>query len=404
MILTSLLLSAVFLGSVFVIARSRFGIGGVCWLSAVSFFAFGLWSPSPAAFLQALLTFAASLGCLFFHAKPKALLTSSVCVAALSYGFILYISVAELRELQQLREEYPLESMVQRLAYERNQQVATSQHDDSVRTPPLSADMGHLLSDFEMRGRGNFRRAVLSSLHDLKRDQFAIARGFGSVRMLRVTKEGIEIPESDPILLPDPPKIEPLYEPEDSVEDSPSFVVDKPAAKNGPSRGDLWWMHRHGLEDFLEPERIGYVVDRDHVAGFQSHQFVNSPELLLGEEHRQEWHVTQLELVSLLKYNEPGVYVSRHLPRMDELKDAPRRPLNAFEGQALKSLRHQEDLIVDDGLNRIRMLGSLRAGKDCLECHQVKRGELLGAFSYELHRVHPIRPKARRSKPHGPQT
>ena len=31
-----------------------------------------------------------------------------------------------------------------------------------------------------------------------------------------------------------------------------------------------------------------------------------------------------------------------------------------------------------------QMLGSLRAAKPCLDCHNVQRGELLGAFSYRL--------------------
>jgi hypothetical protein len=50
----------------------------------------------------------------------------------------------------------------------------------------------------------------------------------------------------------------------------------------------------------------------------------------------------------------------------------------------LKRLRSDEDLVIDDAPNRIRMVGSLRAGKGCLECHSVRRGELLGAFSYVL--------------------
>jgi len=52
--------------------------------------------------------------------------------------------------------------------------------------------------------------------------------------------------------------------------------------------------------------------------------------------------------------------------------------------QALDRLRS------DDAPNRIRMVGSLRAGKDCMECHSVRRGELLGAFSYELVPVRPV--------------
>jgi hypothetical protein len=75
---------------------------------------------------------------------------------------------------------------------------------------------------------------------------------------------------------------------------------------------------------------------------------------------------------------------------MDALGDAPTRPIDGFEGSALEKLRTTEDLVVEDGVNRIRMLGSIRAAKDCLECHQVRRGELLGAFSYDLDRTQPI--------------
>ena len=41
--------------------------------------------------------------------------------------------------------------------------------------------------------------------------------------------------------------------------------------------------------------------------------------------------------------------------------------------------------------NRIEMLGALRATKQCMQCHQVPSGTLLGAFSYELRRDPPIK-------------
>ena len=44
----------------------------------------------------------------------------------------------------------------------------------------------------------------------------------------------------------------------------------------------------------------------------------------------------------------------------------------------------QDDVVVDQTPERIQMLGALRAGKTCLECHEGQRGKLLGAFSYEL--------------------
>src|SRR5262249_61836230 len=96
------------------------------------------------------------------------------------------------------------------------------------------------------------------------------------------------------------------------------------------------------------------------------------------------WAVERLELVGLLKYEEPVVYLSDYLPRMDELRDAPTRPLDAFEQEALAALRGGQDLMVQDGPDRMRMLGSLRAAKQCLRCHRVEHGELLGAFSYRL--------------------
>lgn len=36
------------------------------------------------------------------------------------------------------------------------------------------------------------------------------------------------------------------------------------------------------------------------------------------------------------------------------------------------------------------MLGAVRASNDCRQCHQVPRGTLLGAFSYELRRDPPL--------------
>jgi hypothetical protein len=81
--------------------------------------------------------------------------------------------------------------------------------------------------------------------------------------------------------------------------------------------------------------------------------------------------------------------LSDELPNMERLAGVPTRPLNDFEREALHKLRTEEDLVVRFSANTIRMLGSLRAGKTCLECHSVERGELLGAFSYELRRTPP---------------
>ena len=116
------------------------------------------------------------------------------------------------------------------------------------------------------------------------------------------------------------------------------------------------------------------------MAGFLPHAFSQPLEL----PRQQQWAVRKVELVSLLKHDKPMVYVSVNLPNMSELPDVPVRPLDAFEHNALASLLASEDLKIESTAQRIRMLGAIRAAKQCLECHTVDQGALLGAFSYEL--------------------
>jgi hypothetical protein len=77
---------------------------------------------------------------------------------------------------------------------------------------------------------------------------------------------------------------------------------------------------------------------------------------------------------------------------MTELNQAKTRELSGFERKALQTLNDGEELAVDARLNRIHLLGAVRATKQCIECHEVNRGDLLGAFSYELRRDPPVKP------------
>ncbi len=98
------------------------------------------------------------------------------------------------------------------------------------------------------------------------------------------------------------------------------------------------------------------------------------------------WHVTRLELVSLLKSPQPAVYVSDHLPAMQELERAQTRELNGFEKMSLPQLYSGEDIAAEATLNHIHLLGAIRAHKGCVMCHSVQVGDLLGAFTYDLER------------------
>src|SRR5262249_2430018 len=151
-------------------------------------------------------------------------------------------------------EQYPLEPMSGRLAYEPR---LTSGLDDATRAPAveLSPNVEARLMEFENGYPGiggNTRRYMLTSLHNRTSDQFVLARGFGPVRMLSVRGERIELPDSGPVSLQ--PESEPTYEPE------PESAL--PLADAGAfhlPRSALLSIHDSGLEDFFDPERVGYI-------------------------------------------------------------------------------------------------------------------------------------------------
>jgi hypothetical protein len=228
---------------------------------------------------------------------------------------------------------------------------------------------------------------MLASLHTRKADQFAISQGFGRARMMPgfVSEGAIELPPAEPIALPG--ETDAPYDPGhgDSERRGQDAIADAAkAAPSQPAQENLFWLHESGMADFVDLDRIGYVEDRDHVAGFVGHRFTRMPDLDVGRQSSPAWQIARLELVSLLKHKDTAVYVSKNLPQMDELRDAPIRPLNDFERAAVDRLRSDEDVVIDEMPDRIRMVGSLRANKNCRSCHSVQRGELLGALTYEL--------------------
>lgn len=101
------------------------------------------------------------------------------------------------------------------------------------------------------------------------------------------------------------------------------------------------------------------------------------------------WQITRMELVSLHKHGAPRVYVSETVPRMEDFSKVKTRELTAFETGALAKLKGGDDFGVEAGSDQIQMLGSLRISNYCAQCHDVPRGTLFGAFSYELRRDPP---------------
>ena len=287
---------------------------------------------------------------------------------------------------KKLREEYPFKSLAGRLKHE----------DDKTGHPPaLSPAAEERLKERDERESlsrktpivwMNLRRQSLEQLHSDEVNQFVAREGFGVSRMPSPGPSFLPLPEPPQLALPsaeiDPPQLEPLVLVPASEAEAATAVV------NVPTSDDLTTLHGASEGSFVSSQRLGYVKDREHVAGFASHAFERLPRLVDSEnwlhEPTEHWAVRRLELVSLLKHKSPRVYISEELPRLEELEEAATRDLGDFETEGLAKLRAGEDVVTRASVNRIEMLGSLRAAKSCLECHSVERGELLGAFSYTL--------------------
>jgi hypothetical protein len=218
----------------------------------------------------------------------------------------------------------------------------------------------------------SYRRFNLARIHDRAYELFVRANGFGISRM------------------PDP-SIERLRL--DPLENIPFADQRRPDADRGVWRSsyyrgqtaaDLPALHESSRFDFLDPDGLGAVLaPLERVAGFVAH--AHRQPLQQVDDGGRRLAIERLELVSLHRFDAPRVYVLDHLPRMDQLssENAPTRPLDEFEREALEQLE-TEDVVVREEGARSRMVGSLRAAQHCLDCHSVSRGELLGAFTYVI--------------------
>jgi hypothetical protein len=268
-----------------------------------------------------------------------------------------------------LRSQFPYESMEARLLTKRPIDVP-----DCV--VPVAKDLTFLetmvetrVEEVERRWNGG-RNKNLERLHENAVGVFVNSPGFGVARMpnLSVSEESLQFGVNAE-----------ASHPQSVLNDTETF---SPGNAGLPVAGLAWnlfaELHNNCCLDFVYPEGFGYFKDRAHVAAFRPHQFRKPPE------SADCWRVVTLELVGIAMHEQPVVYVSEFLPRMDELRKAPRRPLDTFETVASDDLRDGDTLSVRLQGDRLRMLGAIRATSQCVACHGCERGELLGAFSYAL--------------------
>ena len=312
----------------------------------------------PLLVLNSLSVCAIAAMCIQKPPKTRWFLAGSLLVTTLLYGAFCSKDIPYLLEARQLRTRYPLESLADRLAYETRWKAAGKRSSAAAaytaREPKAEAFFWSDLADLEFElgecgGRKPDQRSLtLAEVHSSFVKQFIDTPGFGFGRAIRPDRRLIPLPESQPIKLP-PRSYEDPSKPDASGEP-------RPIVKNGPNRflenafeREVDGFHSWSLRDFINPLGFGYVVDREHVAGFQAHHFRTTVSFS-GADPKQKWELEALDLLSLLKHPEPIAYVSDDLPRMEELRRAPVRPLDAFE-QSLLAQRLLDE-VKGPGLHR----------------------------------------------------
>jgi len=323
--------------------------------------------------------------CYFAHVGRRWFLVGAAAAFLAAYG---YFALPLALEVRRLSGEYPVESLEARLSYEPKRPATRPSEHVSVGRPNEAPELGMQWANSN-RYEAEKRNAVLQALHEDRVRLFVNSPGFGIARMIGPLPQQVhrsdEIRDALPLESAEPPqpgKSSPL-----SAEDLSFDKVRIPAA-GGPSstvtKDELQLVQRATAGDFLNPLGFGYVRDRGHVAGFVSHRMTAYPPKPDSPADGGHWRVEFIDLISLLKHPQPVAYVSKHLPRMDELRNAPTRPLDEFESEHIAKLRAGEEVSFAQGPRRVRMLGAIRAREECLKCHSVDEKTLLGAFSYDL--------------------
>ena len=284
-------------------------------------------------------------------------------VAALAIPIALVIQ--DKMEFEKLRMKYPLVDLEKFLA---------APNPRPAKTQLASGTMQHL-EELEDSGDTFNASRISSQLRLLHRDRvvaFVDSPGFGVTRINRADKHFLmSINEHDQPIIPQ------AGEPFASSSEPEAL----PANANAPNQAGLLAMHRHGIIDFANAKGFGFIKDRNHVAMGLKHGFQSTLEGTPSQV------VRRVELVGLLMHAEPVVYISANLPRMEELRKAPTRPLDAFEKKAIASFEGGGDMMVGSTPEGMRMVGSIRSAKTCAKCHGGEVGDLLGAFSYTLGNV-----------------
>lgn len=286
-----------------------------------------------------------------------------------SFGIGVYDAFEYVRSQRQLREEYPLVSLRERLPVRKGAPVASA--------PPHNAAALQSIETSIWDWSNDVRSYSLKQLHSRQVDSFVSAPGFGFSRMLRPGAWTLNLRRElkpPPQPGPEPP---PAWSPGEAGPKSRFEELVRDSSKR---------IREEGVVDFAFAEGFGYMKDLEHVAGFLPHRARTLPKL----DAAAPFSIDRIYLIGLVVHSEPTVYVTDTLPSMENVKSTPTRPTDAFELAGIEALKAGEESFVRGNDQQLRMLGAIRAGRQCLDCHAVPRGSLLGAFSYYLSARKPV--------------
>ena len=277
-------------------------------------------------------------------------LTRRFCLAAgcslPAFVAIAAFHVQAARELAALRQDFPLQSLRERLDYEHR--PVSNVSFDSLMPVNLSPLVDKNLTKLEEAERRSHRRRQLREIHEWTATDFVEAQGFGVMRTLPPRKDRIQRPPLEDLPFSGSP---------------PKEFFGWQGFRRAPV--DQRFIGCTGLItfDFLDADGLGFVQAGPRAAGFIPHASHYEPAQMMGSSDKaiaDSYRVDRVELVSLLKHERPFVYVTDRLPRMDRLSadDVPLRELDTFETDALLNLlRTQQDIVTQEDRDGIRMFG-----------------------------------------------
>ncbi len=139
-----------------------------------------------------------------------------------------------------------------------------------------------------------------------------------------------------------------------------------------------WVIRRLDLIGLLDTDNpVVYISMPERKSPFFADQSKNKTSVNLHSLVKQQKNRTAINLHSLAEQMKSNKGKNRNRKKL------PTREPNLLEYTGVDYLKDGEELFVNVHNRLLRMVGALRAGKQCLNCHSgIREGDLLGAFSY----------------------